>query len=199
MLQYVAGLHRLGHEVVLVEPVRRRGAARALRGGRGGALLLSLARDLEGRAALLAPGTEQTVGLPYAELVRFASEADLLINISGMLRDERLLEPIPVRAFLDLDPGFNQVWHQTGSDMGLDLHTHFLTVGQSLGARGLPDTRLRPRAGSRRFRLSPSITGRPSPAPPATTPSPASGTGAATARSSTRASTTASAPTRCGS
>ena len=55
-----------------------------------------------------------------------------------MLRDERLLEQIPVRAFLDLDPGFNQVWHVTGSDMGLDLHTHFVTVGQNLGRPGCP-------------------------------------------------------------
>ena len=40
--------------------------------------------------------------------------ADLLLNISGILTDERLLEPIPVRAYLDLDPAFNQLWQATG-------------------------------------------------------------------------------------
>jgi hypothetical protein len=138
VLQYVAGLARLGHEVVLVEPIGRSGGSDLpVEGSEALAYFHSLPL-LEGRSALLVPGTEQTTGLPYAELVRFASEADLLINISGMLRDERLLEPIPVRAFLDLDPGFNQVWHATGTNMGLGLHTHFLTVGQSLGREGCP-------------------------------------------------------------
>ena len=54
------------------------------------------------------------MGTSYAKLVEFARGADLLLNVSGMLRDERLRAGIPVRAYLDLDPGFNQVWHQTG-------------------------------------------------------------------------------------
>ena len=139
VLQYVAGLVECGHEVVLVEP---------LGGGAGGGDPL-MARPgvvdyfrslplLEGRAALLAQGTDTTVGLPYRELAQFAAEADLLLNISGMLRDERLLAPIPVRAFLDLDPGFNQVWQASGEDMGMDLHTHWVTVGQLVGAQGTP-------------------------------------------------------------
>jgi hypothetical protein len=138
VLQYLAGLTGLGHEVVLVEPLVRRGAPDPLAAD---SEVVSYFRSLplpEGRSALLAAGTERTVGLAFADLAGFAAEADLLINVSGMLRDERLLEPIPVRAFLDLDPGFNQVWHETGSDMGLDLHTHFLTVGQRLGREDCP-------------------------------------------------------------
>jgi hypothetical protein len=91
---------------------------------------------LEGRAALLDEAVGRTLGLPYERVIEFAREADLLINVSGMLRDERLLDPIPVRAYLDLDPGFNQVWHETGHDVGLDLHTHFLTVGLAVGEDG---------------------------------------------------------------
>jgi hypothetical protein len=134
VLQYVAGLRSLAHDVLLVEPVQ---ADRLDRAGEAMVYFDSLPL-LDGRAALLAGGSEETLGLSFAELAKFASEADLLINISGMLRDERLLESIPVRAFLDLDPGFNQVWHVTGEDMGLDLHTHFLTVGQSLGRDDCP-------------------------------------------------------------
>jgi hypothetical protein len=138
VLQYVAGLARLGHEVVLVEPIGPGGNLDLRAEGAEALSYFHSLAMLEGRSALLAQGTELTAGLPYSELVRFASEADLLINISGMLRDERLLEPIPVRAFLDLDPGFNQVWHETGNDIGLGLHTHFLSVGQSLGREGCP-------------------------------------------------------------
>ena len=129
VLQYFLGLRDLGHDVLLVEPVGE-GSPRS----RAATVSYfdSLAA-LEGRAALLWAGSEQTTGVGFAELREFSRQADLLINTSGMLADERLLEPIPVRAFLDLDPGFNQVWHLTGEDMGLDRHTHFVTVGQAVG------------------------------------------------------------------
>lgn len=134
VLQYFAGLRALGHEVVLVEPV----SPDRLVANREMASYFDRLPLIDGNAALLARGGEMTVGLSFTDLIRFADEADLLINVSGMLREERLLEPIPVRAFLDLDPGFNQVWHETGHDTGLDLHTHFLTVGQSVGRRDCP-------------------------------------------------------------
>lgn len=134
VLQYFAGLRALGHEVVLVEPVS---PDRLVATGEVANYFDRLPL-IDGNAALLGRGGEQTLGLSFAELMRFADDADLLINPSGMLRDERLLEPIPVRAFLDLDPGFNQVWHETGHDMGLDLHTHFLTMGQSVGRGDCP-------------------------------------------------------------
>jgi len=134
VLQYVAGLRSLGHEVVLVEPVE---AAKLDPAGDVGRYFGELPL-LDGSAALLAQGGRETLGLSCAALERFASEADLLINISGMLRDERLLEPIPIRLFLDLDPGFNQVWQETGEAMGIDLHTHCATVGAAVGREGCP-------------------------------------------------------------
>ncbi|HET7178047.1 MAG TPA: hypothetical protein VFI63_05090, partial [Solirubrobacterales bacterium] len=137
VLQYLAGLTGLGHEVVLVEPLRGGGRDRLADGSDAVTYFRSLPL-LRGRAALLAEETGETVGLSFEALRRFAADADLLINVSGMLRDERLLEPIPVRAFLDLDPGFNQAWHATGEDMGLDLHTHWVTVGQAIGRGGCP-------------------------------------------------------------
>jgi hypothetical protein len=134
ILQYLAGLRSLGHEVVLVEPV----PAAALDPAGPVAAYFGSLPLLDGRAALLERGGERTVGLSFAELRRFAAGADLLVNVSGMLREERLLEPIAVRAFLDLDPGFNQAWQASGEEMGFDLHTHFVTVGQSIGSPGCP-------------------------------------------------------------
>jgi hypothetical protein len=133
VLQYVAGLQSLGHEVLLVEPV----AATSLHSGPVADYFRSLPLRDRGAALIAQPGT-QTLGLSYAEVLAFAARADLLLNISGMLRDERLLESIDVRAFLDLDPGFNQVWHAQGEDMGFDLHTHFVTVGGLVGTQGCP-------------------------------------------------------------
>jgi hypothetical protein len=133
VLQYVTGLRSLGHEVVLVEPLGASPEALDPLAAGSEVARYFETLPLPGGAALLRAGSEDTLGLSYASLMRFAAEADVLLNISGMLRDERLLEPIGVRAFLDLDPGFNQVWHLTGEDMGLDLHTHCVSVGQALG------------------------------------------------------------------
>jgi len=134
VLQYIAGLNALGHEVLLVEPVTEDKLDPA---GETARYFRSLSLP-KGKAALLAVGGEQTLGPSFAELHRFAGEADLLLNVSGMLREERLLDPIPVRAFLDLDPGFNQAWAASGEDMGIGLHTHCVTVGQSLGRSDCP-------------------------------------------------------------
>jgi hypothetical protein len=134
VLQYFAGLEDLGHEVMLVEPV----AVDALDPVGEVVRYFESLPLIAGRAALLGEGAELAVGASYAEIVEFARGADLLLNVSGMLRDERLLEPIPARAFLDLDPGFNQIWQATGAEMGFDLHTHFATVGVGIGAEDCP-------------------------------------------------------------
>lgn len=135
VLQYVEGLAALGHEVLVLEPV----APEALAPDGGVAAYLRSLRPLAGRSALLADDySRRTLGLPYRRLEEFAAGADLLLNISGMLRDERLLKAIPVRAFLDLDPGFNQVWGEQGFDLGLDRHTHCVSVGTRIGAADCP-------------------------------------------------------------
>jgi hypothetical protein len=129
VLQYVLGFRRLGHEVVLVEPVTELTAASA-------AYFAEIVRDfgLEGSCAILESGTRVTAGLSYPQVVRAARRCDVLLNISGMLREPQLTEHVPARVYLDLDPAFNQLWHAAhGIDVGLAGHTHFVTVGQAMG------------------------------------------------------------------
>ena len=57
----------------------------------------------------------------------------MLLNVSGLLTDERIAADIPIRVYLDLDPAFNQLWQATGIDMRFEGHTHFVTVGQAIG------------------------------------------------------------------
>jgi hypothetical protein len=143
VLQYLLGLRRLGHDVALVESVEPGSLSppgSTLAESEGAAYFrgLPMLGD-DPQAALLLAGTEQTVGMTYAALLEFARDADLLLDISGMLsREQGLLEPIPIRAFLDLDPGFNQVWHETGEDVGLAGHNRFVTVGQAIGTTTCP-------------------------------------------------------------
>jgi hypothetical protein len=139
VLQYVLGFARLGHDVYLVEPLGQRSLKpvdTSLAATQNADYFNAVARDfgLFGKAALLLSGTRETAGLPYDQLQQVARRADLLINISGMLSDPALLEPIARRVYLDLDPAFNQLWHAVqGIDMRFDGHTHFVTIGSALG------------------------------------------------------------------
>ena len=142
VLQYVLGLDRLGCEVTLVEQwdAPPEAEAQALTRTPSGFYFRELVRalGLETRSALLRAGTDQTVGLPYPRLLQRCRRADLLINISGILTEHQLVENIPVRAYLDLDPAFNQLWHESGIDMRFDGHNRFVTVGQALGTSDCP-------------------------------------------------------------
>jgi hypothetical protein len=139
VLQYLLGLRNLGHHVTFVEPV----APSAL-----GPVGTSLAESENAEyfhavmerygcretAALLLADTHETVGCSYAALRQAAADADLLINISGLLTDEVLCGAVPTRVYLDLDPAFNQLWHAVqGIDRNFGGHTHFVTIGQAIG------------------------------------------------------------------
>jgi len=136
VMHWAMGLRRLGHEVVVVEPV-----ARITPELYGGFARLARTFGMSGRAALVTPEGE-AAGLSYEQVAGFASGADLVLNLAGALRDPRLLEPVPVRVYLDVDPGFTQLWQeQCGIDMNLEPHTHFVTVGLNVGRPGstVPD------------------------------------------------------------
>jgi hypothetical protein len=144
VLQYLLGFRRLGHDVLFVEPLDEkalRPTGTTLERSANAAYFRQVVADfgLEGSAALLLEGPRQTVGLPYEELVRVTGQTDVLFNISGMLADAALTAHVPLRAYLDLDPAFNQLWHATqGIDMRFAGHTHFVTIGLAIGEPGCP-------------------------------------------------------------
>jgi hypothetical protein len=135
VLQYLLGLRRLGCDVCFVESVDGKGrepgdAARYCEE-------LMKRFGLDGRWALLPAGGGEAAGMSRDRLRAAARDADLLLNVSGMLSDADVLEQVPVRAYLDLDPVFAQLWHATeGVDMRFDAHTHFVTVADAIGRPG---------------------------------------------------------------
>jgi hypothetical protein len=139
VLQYVRGLRQLGHDVYFVEPmqvssIRPDGAALSESANAEYFYAVMQRFGLGERSALVMQDTRETVGLSYSALIDAARSTDLLINISGMLTDTDLIEAISRRAYLDLDPAFNQLWHCTeGVDMRFNGHTHFVTVGSLIG------------------------------------------------------------------
>jgi hypothetical protein len=141
-LQYVLGLRALGHDVYVVEPIPSlsiRPVGAPLSASVNAAYFQEVVTrfGLTTRAALLQPQTRETVGVPYTQLVEASRGADLLINISGMLRDPALLDGFSRLVYLDLDPAFNQLWHAIEHiDMRFEGHTHFVTVGGLIGTPG---------------------------------------------------------------
>ncbi|HXR61542.1 MAG TPA: hypothetical protein VN732_09465 [Solirubrobacterales bacterium] len=132
VLQYVLGLRRLGHEVLLVEPVGDIDPERSA----SAAYLREVAARFELPHATLVDAAGRSAPIPPPRLRELMRATDLLLNVSGMLAAPELLEPVPVRAYLDLDPFFNQHWHLQGAEMRFDAHTHFVTVAAGIGEQG---------------------------------------------------------------
>jgi len=143
VLQYLLGLRQLGHDVYFVEPINPasvRPAGSPFSESHNAAYFRKVVEQfgLTDSAALLLRDSRTTVGLSYDAVREVARRTDVLINISGMLTDCTLIEPIPTRVYLDLDPAFIQLWHAQGTDMRFDAHTHFVTVGQGIGQASCP-------------------------------------------------------------
>ena len=137
VLQYLIGLRRLGFAVCFVEPITGSDAPSADSVRYGEQVLERF--GLAGHWALVPDSGGEPVGMTRAELRAVAGRTELLLNVAGMLTDPDILGPIPVRAYLDLDPAFTQLWHASdGVDMRLDAHTHFVTVADGIGRPGSP-------------------------------------------------------------
>jgi hypothetical protein len=131
-LQYALGLRALGHDVLLLDEVRGPGDPAA----RERCLAEVVAAfGFEGRAALLTGGGD-ALGVAYDDVLAFAADADLLVNLAGTVHDARVLEAVRRRLLVDLDPAFTQLWHAQGVDVGIEAHDRFASVGLRLHAPG---------------------------------------------------------------
>jgi hypothetical protein len=135
-LQYVIGLQRLGIESYWVD---RLGSIdpytypHSLDYLMKRFDLLAQKFGFQDRYCVIYNGGERYFGMTEQRFDRMTREADLLINISGMLKPSAQLMRIPRRVYVDVDPGFTQIWaHQM--DMGLEHYNHFFTVGQNVGS-----------------------------------------------------------------
>ena len=131
-MSWVLGLRRLGFDVAFVEcaaadtpGAHRRWFADVVR-----------AFGLDGRAALVLGDGSRTDGLSWEELGEVAGASDLLVNISGHL-DGPLLERFRRRAYVDIDPGYTQIWAgEPGDPARLADHDVYFTIAENIGAPG---------------------------------------------------------------
>lgn len=144
-LQYVLGFRRLGWDVLWldsVDPGPRAGPPdrRQTDWFRALARRFGLERD----AALLVGATspvgarEPVFGGSRRELLERVRAADFLLNVMGYVRDEELLAAARRRVFLDIDPGFGQMWQDLGLAHPFAGHDAFATVGVRIGRDDCP-------------------------------------------------------------
>jgi hypothetical protein len=141
-LQYVLGFRKLGIETYYIEELNPEdcvdeawNSAEFTQSANAGYFRALMDRfDLTGHAALLESDGPGHVGLSRAEIEAIAPEIDLLINGSGHLHIASILGAVRRRMYLDLDPGYTQIWQEGyGIDMNLHNHDVYVTVGLNLG------------------------------------------------------------------
>jgi hypothetical protein len=135
LLQYVLGFRELGFDVTVVDRLEPGMVAE----GKEEAAL-SYVRELLGREgvpySVFDAEGRSVAGLSRAEALAKTSAARFLFNIMGYANDEELLAGARRRVFLDIDPGFGQVWRDLGLADVFAGHDDFVTVGLNVGREG---------------------------------------------------------------
>jgi Glycosyl transferases group 1 len=140
-LQYLLGFRRLGWDVFFLDQLDPDGCADmagqpcSLEESHNLATLRGVMRrfGLGESWALLADRGRRIIGCSGAGLRERLGRADVLLNVMGFLRDEDLLRCVRRRVFLDIDPGFPQMWKQLGLADSFAGHDHFVTIGLNVG------------------------------------------------------------------
>jgi hypothetical protein len=140
-LQYMLGLRALGMDPVLVdwlEPDMCTGADGRpvpVAESRNVAYLRDVMDrfGLGDRWAVMHDGGREVAGMTGTELDRATARAALLLNVNGFVRQERVFDRVPLRAYLDIDPGFGQMWRALDLHDPFAGHDSFVTIGERIG------------------------------------------------------------------
>jgi hypothetical protein len=144
VLSYLLGFRRLGWRVTLVDRlgpescVDRWGVRVAPERSVGYHYARSVLErfGLADSYCLLVDGQPEPLGRTRAELRAELRRADFLLNVMGFLEDPELRHAARRSAFLDIDPGFPQMWADLGLADVLAGHDTYLTVGTNIGRAG---------------------------------------------------------------
>jgi hypothetical protein len=91
--------------------------------------------DLKDSFGVYSNQGERLTGLSRRQVVERTRKAAFLMNVMGFLRDEDILGCAPRRVFLDIDPGFGQMWQDLGLHALFRGHDDYVTIGEHIGRR----------------------------------------------------------------
>jgi hypothetical protein len=145
-LQYLLGFRRLGFPVMLLdrlEPemcVDRVGRPSAPADSWNRAYLAQVMEDFDlADSYAVLHGERDSFGLSREEALERVAGSALLLNVNGFVTDPEVLSLAPLKAFLDIDPGFGQMWGTLGLHDPFQGHDAYVTIGERIGR---PDCRI---------------------------------------------------------
>lgn len=142
-LQYILGLRRLGWDVLFLdrlEPEMCLDAAGDRATLEDSINLRYLAHIMEkfglsDHWSLIYDG-RRFVGRSRDDVLERVRRSSFVLNIMGYLNHEETLAAASRRVFLDIDPGFPQMWRDLGLADLFEGHDDFVTVGANVGSPG---------------------------------------------------------------
>src|SRR5262245_36859582 len=122
LLQYLLGFKRLGWSVLFLDELRREmcfddaGAPCAPEQSRNVRYFLEMMErfGLGEDFALLCNDGRRCLGMQRIEVLERIKQSAFLLNVMGYLSDQEILSRARRRVFLDIDPGFGQMWKALG-------------------------------------------------------------------------------------
>lgn len=144
-LSWALGFRRLGFDVFFLDQLDRAHCVHPPGEERAYETCLNLAYfgevvaafGLANAAAVVGEDGQTLWGPPPNDLRDRLDEADTLVNIAGNLRLDALKRRPRLKVYVDIDPGFTQLWLESARRAprvdGHDLH---FTIGANIGARG---------------------------------------------------------------
>jgi hypothetical protein len=142
ILQYLLGFRHLGWDVLFVdrlEPemcVAESGAPAAVQNSVNLSYLIEVMDGfgLGDSWTLLFDHGRELVGVQRSELLDRVRRSTIVLNIMGFLEDPDVLAAAPRRVFLDIDPGFGQMWSAVGLHDLFQGHDDYVTIAENIGS-----------------------------------------------------------------
>ena len=145
-LQWLLGFRALGYDVLFIDRLQPEmcvdasGAPSTLVASENVRYLATVMDrvGLAGSWFVSADGGSDTAGLDRTTVLATVRRSALFVNVMGFVVDDELLAAAPVTVFLDIDPGFGQMWRALGlhdlfARNGALTHDHYVTVGTRVG------------------------------------------------------------------
>jgi hypothetical protein len=146
LLQYLLGFRKLGWDVLLIDHLEpamcldETGAHAVIERSWNLRYFVDVMRcfGLSDHCALLHDEGVATFGLRRREVLERVRTSAALINVMGFLNDEELLAAAPTRVFLDIDPGFGQMYQALGHHETFRGHDAYVTFAENIGTDDCP-------------------------------------------------------------
>ena len=140
-LQYLLGFRRLGWDVLFLDRLEPKmcrddsGRPCSIEDSYNLKYFLEVMQrfGLADAFALLCERGSRCIGRSRQDVLDHLRRSACVINVMGFLDDEEILAAAPLRVFLDIDPGFGQMWHDLGLADVFRGHDSFITIGSNIG------------------------------------------------------------------